>query len=307
MLADRLEPYRPTLRDKFARGVLNVLGDNYLARGFVENLTGSAGLGHSKNVLADYTGLTLPFASEEAGRKMGSGNMLGGAADLALSAVPIPAAGKVAQRVKQVLPKPKPKIVAYHGSPHKFDEFSMDKIGTGEGAQAYGRGLYFAENEGVARQYRDALAPDGAGHMYQVGINADPEHFLDWDAPVNQQSPHVRNALADVLGEDGLRAMPDPNVYDANRLPPPFDPRKGETVYRALGPKRQATQRLQEAGVSGIRYKDQGSRGVDGAQATRNYVVFNDKLVDIMKRYGVAAPVAAAMIASGRYDQEPGT
>jgi hypothetical protein len=46
----------------------------------------------------------------------------------------------------------------FHGSPHDFDKFSMDKIGTGEGAQAYGRGLYFAENESVAKKYRDDLA-----------------------------------------------------------------------------------------------------------------------------------------------------
>lgn len=50
-------------------------------------------------------------------------------------------------------------IKAFHGSPHDFDRFSLDKIGTGEGAQAYGHGLYFAENEDVARGYRDALKP----------------------------------------------------------------------------------------------------------------------------------------------------
>lgn len=49
-------------------------------------------------------------------------------------------------------------IRAYHGSPHLFDKFSMKNVGTGEGAQAYGHGLYFAENEGVARSYRDALS-----------------------------------------------------------------------------------------------------------------------------------------------------
>ena len=49
-------------------------------------------------------------------------------------------------------------IKAYHGSPHDFDQFSLSKIGTGEGAQAYGHGLYFAENEGVAKSYRDMLA-----------------------------------------------------------------------------------------------------------------------------------------------------
>jgi hypothetical protein len=47
-----------------------------------------------------------------------------------------------------------PSMKAFHGSPHDFDKFSMDAIGTGEGAQAYGHGLYFAESEDVARGYR---------------------------------------------------------------------------------------------------------------------------------------------------------
>ena len=47
-------------------------------------------------------------------------------------------------------------IDAWHGSPHKFDKFSMDNIGTGEGAQAYGHGLYFADKKGVAESYRQA-------------------------------------------------------------------------------------------------------------------------------------------------------
>jgi hypothetical protein len=49
-------------------------------------------------------------------------------------------------------------IRAYHGSPYSFDEFSTSQIGTGEGAQAYGRGLYFAESEDVARQYKNNLS-----------------------------------------------------------------------------------------------------------------------------------------------------
>jgi hypothetical protein len=54
-------------------------------------------------------------------------------------------------------------IRAYHGSPHTFDRFDISKIGTGEGAQAYGHGLYFAENEGIAKQYRDNLSVKGSG------------------------------------------------------------------------------------------------------------------------------------------------
>jgi hypothetical protein len=47
---------------------------------------------------------------------------------------------------------------AFHGTPHKFDKFSMEKIGTGEGAQAFGHGLYFAGNKTVAEGYRAALS-----------------------------------------------------------------------------------------------------------------------------------------------------
>jgi hypothetical protein len=48
--------------------------------------------------------------------------------------------------------------VAFHGSPHIFDAFDMSKIGSGEGAQSYGHGLYFAEAPGVAKSYQDKLS-----------------------------------------------------------------------------------------------------------------------------------------------------
>jgi hypothetical protein len=49
-------------------------------------------------------------------------------------------------------------ITAWHGSPHVFDKFDSSKIGTGEGAQAYGHGLYLAEAPAVAKQYAGDLA-----------------------------------------------------------------------------------------------------------------------------------------------------
>lgn len=45
-------------------------------------------------------------------------------------------------------------MTVYHGSPHIFERFDLGKIGSGEGAQAYGRGLYFAENPKVAESYK---------------------------------------------------------------------------------------------------------------------------------------------------------
>lgn len=70
---------------------------------------------------------------------------------------PAPAMAKGPSKEADDLGKALEPIRAYHGSPHDFDKFSLDKIGTGEGAQAYGHGLYFAENEGVAKSYRDNL------------------------------------------------------------------------------------------------------------------------------------------------------
>jgi N12 class adenine-specific DNA methylase len=47
---------------------------------------------------------------------------------------------------------------AWHGSPHDFVAFKSQHIGSGEGAQAYGYGLYFAGNKEVAEYYKKAVA-----------------------------------------------------------------------------------------------------------------------------------------------------
>lgn len=49
-------------------------------------------------------------------------------------------------------------MTAWHGSPHDHDGFDSSKIGTGEGAQAYGWGHYFAEAREVAEWYRNTLS-----------------------------------------------------------------------------------------------------------------------------------------------------
>ena len=40
-----------------------------------------------------------------------------------------------------------------HVSPHLFDKFDLSRIGTGEGHQAFGHGLYFTESDDVAKNY----------------------------------------------------------------------------------------------------------------------------------------------------------
>jgi hypothetical protein len=82
---------------------------------------------------------------------------------------------------------PPPKYIrAYHGSPHNFDRFDASKIGTGEGAQAYGYGMYLAGAEPTAKSYRDSLS----GQLLADG------KMLD------RQAPHRDVAELIALGED---------------------------------------------------------------------------------------------------------
>jgi hypothetical protein len=60
---------------------------------------------------------------------------------------------------------------AWHGTPHRgIQKFSTDKIGTGEGAQAFGWGLYFSSRREIADWYRRNLtrAPDSIALDGQV-------------------------------------------------------------------------------------------------------------------------------------------
>jgi hypothetical protein len=51
-------------------------------------------------------------------------------------------------------------IIGYHGTPHEFDRFDPSKIGTGEGEQMYGHGLYFGEQEDTGKYYRDRISTE---------------------------------------------------------------------------------------------------------------------------------------------------
>jgi hypothetical protein len=60
---------------------------------------------------------------------------------------------------------PMSELDVYHGTPHRFPateanplgEFDASKIGTGEGAQAYGHGVYLAEDPKIAAEYSKRL------------------------------------------------------------------------------------------------------------------------------------------------------
>jgi hypothetical protein len=106
-----------------------------------------------------------------------------GMAMAAASALPV---GRLVGALKGFDPVMR-EIDVYHGSPHRFEEFDASKIGTGEGQQAYGHGIYLAEQKDVADMYRRALTPhkvsdDDAQSLasYAMRQRHDSQSAIDW-------------------------------------------------------------------------------------------------------------------------------
>lgn len=102
-----------------------------------------------------------------------------------------------------------PAIRAYHGSPHDFDRFDASKIGTGEGAQSYGHGLYFAEHPKVAQEYRARLAGvEPMEELVVAGRRLSPSNRWNYSPRNNSIEENVLSTLLEnlMLDEHGLRA-----------------------------------------------------------------------------------------------------
>jgi hypothetical protein len=295
----------------------------------------------------------------------------------------MPAASQVRQGIK-----------AYHGSPHDFPpvrelempdgavvyqsmddavpegaqviaehplgRFDMSKLGTGEGAQAYGQGLYFAESEDVARGYRDQLTkprvqsaqrlldksgndvdlaienakkeidrlksldltPEtgsstrerlissqeekiaeltklkntgqmSKGSMYKVNIDADPDELIDWDELIDEQPKKVMDKLQSAdwwpYAEEGIY-----DIAGARGENP-----TGADLVRWLEQDGQdyAAEALEDLGIKGVKYADAFTRHKPKDKRSNNYVIFDPRIIEISKKYGISIPLASAVIA----------
>jgi hypothetical protein len=109
----------------------------------------------------------------------------------------------------------------YHGSPHLFDRFDITKVGTGEGAQVYGWGLYFASRKEAAQWYRENLAgKPRPAHLAHEGVNIFDEnglyHLRDSAPgdrlPKRAQDPKLQDGLLELnqmLAHDRLKPGPE--------------------------------------------------------------------------------------------------
>ena len=96
---------------------------------------------------------------------------------------------------------------AYHGTPHSFERFDLGAIGTGEGAQAHGWGLYFAADKKIAdERYRKRLTND----QYVIETDEATYYFdiekQDWvDKKTGQPVGGMSTPLGHAVWEIGFR------------------------------------------------------------------------------------------------------
>jgi len=143
-------------------------------------------------------------------------------------------------------------IRAYHGSPYDFNKFDASKIGTGEGAQVYGHGLYFAGNEAVANQYRKQLA--GEPLPMDLAIDGSPVFRRDWQnlPPLHKDGTNylmsrLRNYSDDYASEALSEIQKDlPGLLDNAKAAPPVGV-DGDQLYRERYTRERRIRELQGA------------------------------------------------------------
>jgi hypothetical protein len=137
-----------------------------------------------------------------------------------------------------------------------------------------------------------------SGRMYEVNIDAEPDELIDWDIPISQQSKKVQDAVYANRDAVDQRIVDDYFGGDRNNI---INEDMTGQQYMFNMDKVNAGMidgteyELAERGIKGVRYADGNSRGAGGG--TSNYVIFDDRLITIAKKYGISIPAAAAYLA----------
>ena len=161
---------------------------------------------------------------------------------------------------------------------------------------------------------------DKKGKMYKVGLAPKPEDMLDYQGTFADQPKKVQDALKAIgyevetnrVGQKNSKAEID--VAMKRPMPVILENLKGGITQDIRAGKQEAgradkilSEKLLEQGIPGIKYRAAGSRGanVDAADAEMNYVIFDDKMIKILEKYGIVGPVAITGIAASKQESEP--
>lgn len=149
---------------------------NPVAKGVVEGLKELVGVAPSERVMKRLGDVRSPLLRPQSAFEWadyGAG-LAADAAQTGLAATDLAAfAPVVGRRAAASLGNEIGQVDVWHGSPHRFERMSTEKIGTGEGAQSFGYGLYFTDKKEIAQHYQKTSG-FGFGHSQnQVFVNGE--------------------------------------------------------------------------------------------------------------------------------------
>lgn len=249
---------RPTVRSALSNLMRDAVDATGLEGGYRQGLLNAAeGVETAVDflpVVGDVLGL------EDASRAYGQGDMVGAGINM-LGAVPV--VGDVAAKgAKSALRA----IDAYHGSPHEFERFSMDKIGTGAGKQVYGHGIYFSENPEIARPFSERTFEVNQSLMPSVASFFENDYSLSKaraamkSAHPNATNTEIDNSLNEYymhLDDQGYMYNANLNVGSEDLLdldaPLSQQPKKVQDMWQKFAKSRQGKASAKENGIEDIR------------------------------------------------------
>jgi hypothetical protein len=198
-------------------------------------------------------------------------------------------------------------MTTWHGSPHIFQKFDLTKLGTGEGAQAYGSGMYVAQNPKVAEDYaKNIMGPkatpenvalkvlNATGNEDTVSTRLKQLFPQINDAEIKSSIDTAKNYKGNVYKVD----VPDTHIrrmldWDAPIKEQPIVVRKlakslgldmndlGGDLLAKVGKDEAGRKIMQDAGIRGVKYLDQNSRQPGTASMTQRQI---DTRIDILKK-----------------------
>jgi hypothetical protein len=198
-------------------------------------------------------------------------------------------------------------MTTWHGSPHIFQKFDLSKLGTGEGAQVYGSGMYVAQNPKVAEEYaKNIMGPKATPENVALKVlNATgSEDTVSTrlkqlvpqinDAEIKSSIDTAKNYKGNVYKVD----VPDTHIrrmldWDAPIKEQPIVVRKlakslgidmndlGGDLLAKVGKDEAGRKIMQDAGIRGVKYLDQNSRQPGTASMTQRQI---DTRIDILKK-----------------------
>lgn len=182
---------------------------------------------------------------------------------------------KISELYNQVLNEATDNVF-YHGSPHVFDKFDFSKIGTGDGLNKYGYGLYFADREGTAMYYAKELS---IGHFRSTGFNLyivkllGLDQFYEWEEEIPLE---VQDCVIYKLKKMG-------NEDDANQVTQEYEEygqawslrNMYEYLTHILGSTKNVSEFLNICGVNGVIAQSPAHSG-------NIYVAYADDVIKIL-------------------------